>query len=204
MLPGVTPGQIFRKNSHTASRSGVAVSNRRVEMNRMHPKAEDRGGCIADSPAVGVAKIAAFSILHRRGRENRRILRADRVVRPYKGYEKPRASGEKAPRFPFRTVGVDAYIDPPKAPILWWFSGETVLISHPTPLGRTTLSARRNCAFLRKTDAKSQYFDGPMWASAPTNDHEKSTNFEGGQSRPPLQVTVKNNDSMSSAPLQGV
>ena len=27
-----------------------------------------------------------------------------------------------------------------------------------------------------------------MWASAPTNNHEKSTNFEGGQSRPPLQT----------------
>ena len=34
--------------------------------------------------------------------------------------------------FRFHIVGVDAYIDPPKAPILWWFSGETVLISHPT------------------------------------------------------------------------
>ena len=29
---------------------------------------------------------------------------------------------------------------------------------------------------------------GPMWASAPTNNHEKSTNFEGGQGRPPLQT----------------
>ena len=27
-----------------------------------------------------------------------------------------------------------------------------------------------------------------MWASAPTKGHEKSTNFEGGQSRPPLQT----------------
>ena len=27
-----------------------------------------------------------------------------------------------------------------------------------------------------------------MWASAPTNNHENSTNFEGGQSRPPLQM----------------
>ena len=29
---------------------------------------------------------------------------------------------------------------------------------------------------------------GPMGASAPTNNHEKSTNFEGGQGRPPLQM----------------
>ena len=36
--------------------------------------------------------------------KNQRISRADRVVRPYKGYEKPRRSGEKSPRFPFRTV----------------------------------------------------------------------------------------------------
>ena len=45
---------------------------------------------------------------------------------------------------------------------------------------------------------------GPMWASAPTNDHGKSTNLKGGQSRPPLQVTVKNNDSISSAPTTGI
>ena len=44
-----------------------------------------------------------------------------------------RVQVEKPPRCPFHAVGVDAYIDPPKAPILWWFSGETVLISHPTP-----------------------------------------------------------------------
>ena len=31
-----------------------------------------------------------------------------------------------------------------------------------------------------------------MWASAPTNIHEKSTNFEGGQGRPPLQRSMKN------------
>ena len=43
-----------------------------------------------------------------------------------------------------------------------------------------------------------------MWASAPTNDREKSPDFEGGQGRPPLQVTVKNNDSISSAPTNGV
>ena len=43
-----------------------------------------------------------------------------------------------------------------------------------------------------------------MWASAPTNDHEKLTNFEGGQGRPPLQVTVKNNDSLSSTPTRGM
>ena len=30
-----------------------------------------------------------------------------------------------------------------------------------------------------------------MWASAPTNIHEKSTDFEGGQSRPPLQRVLK-------------
>ena len=31
-----------------------------------------------------------------------------------------------------------------------------------------------------------------MWASAPTNIHEKSTDLEGGQSRPPLQRSMKN------------
>ena len=84
---------------------------------------------------------------------NQRILRADRVVRPYKGYEKPRASGEKAPRFPFRAVGVDAHlgaksralrgcasklacgrrIDPQETPVLWWFSGESVLVFYFAP-----------------------------------------------------------------------
>ena len=68
------------------------------------------------------------------------------------------------------------------------------------------------CPFLRKSYANSQHFEGPMrrpqasfeaqphnarllgpmWASSPTNGHENSTNFEGGQSRPPLQMTVKN------------
>ena len=32
----------------------------------------------------------------------------------------------------------------------------------------------------------------PRWASAPTNIHEKSTDLEGGQSRPPLQRSMKN------------
>jgi hypothetical protein len=52
---------------------------------------------------------------------------------PYKGYEKPRASGEKPPRFPFRTVGVDAHIDPQETPVLWWFSGESVLVFYFAP-----------------------------------------------------------------------
>ncbi len=60
--------------------------------------------------------------------ENRRILRADRVLRPYKWYEKPRRSCKKSPHFPFRNVGVDAYIDPPKASVFWWFSGESVSV----------------------------------------------------------------------------
>ena len=87
----------------------------------------------------------------------RRILRVDRVVRPYKEYEKPRGSGEKSPRFPFyagagrcghrplqtasekrnilpfRVVGVDAYIDPQEMAGLLRFSGETVLVFYSTP-----------------------------------------------------------------------
>ena len=85
----------------------------------------------------------------------RRILRADRVVRPYKWYEKTRGSCKNCrisrfvpgqadvgigpynrPRkrniFPFYAVGVDAYIDPQETPVLWRFSGETVLIFHFT------------------------------------------------------------------------
>ena len=40
----------------------------------------------------------------RKAAKNQRISRADRVVRPYKGHKKPRRSGEKSPRLPFRTV----------------------------------------------------------------------------------------------------
>ena len=61
----------------------------------------------------------------------------------------------------------------------------------------------QNCPVLWKSDANPQHFNGPMWASAPTNIHEKSTNFEGGQSRPPLQMTVDNFDSLSSVPTNG-
>ena len=39
-------------------------------------------------------------------------------------YNRPR----KRNIFPFYAVGVDAYIDPPETPVLWWFSGESVLI----------------------------------------------------------------------------
>ena len=35
----------------------------------------------------------------------------------------------------------------------------------------------RNCPFLRKTDAKSKHFRGPMWASAPTKDLTKRNIF---------------------------
>ena len=92
--------------------------------------------------------------------------------------------------FRFRTVGVDAHIDPPKAPILWRFSGEPVLIFVFAPLGRTTLSARRKRPFLRKSDANSQHFNGPMWASAPTNNRAKLHDFVGR--------------TESSAPTKGV
>ena len=59
---------------------------------------------------------------------------------------------------PLCTVGADDPVRPPKMPVL------------------------------RKSDAKLQHFRGPMWASAPTNNHEKSTNFEGGRPCPPLQM----------------
>ena len=45
---------------------------------------------------------------------------------------------------------------------------------------------------LRKPDANPKHFNGPMWASAPTNDHGKTPDFEGGQGRPPLQMVLKN------------
>ena len=54
--------------------------------------------------------------------------------------------------------------------------------------GRTESSARRNCALSRKSDANSQHFNGPMWASAPTNNNARFHDFVGGQSRPPLQM----------------
>ena len=78
-----------------------------------------------------------------------------------------------------------------KTPVLWWFSGEYVKLWFHV-VGADDPVRRRKCAFLRKSDAKSQYFEGTMWASAPTNNHENSTNFEGGQGRPPLQMRVKN------------
>ena len=40
--------------------------------------------------------------------------------------DRPCGSCEKPPRLPFRAVGVDAHIDPPKTPVLWRFSGESV------------------------------------------------------------------------------
>ena len=60
-------------------------------------------------------------------------------------------------------------------------------------------SSHRSCGSRKKAPDS----EGPMWASAPTNIHEKSTNFEGGQSRPPLQIAVDNFDSLSSAPTNG-
>ena len=48
-------------------------------------------------------------------------------------------------------------------------------------------SSHRSCGSRKKAPDS----EGPMWASAPTNIHEKSTNFEGGQSRPPLQRVLK-------------
>ena len=48
-----------------------------------------------------------------------------------------------------------------------------------------------NARFHGKPMRIRNIFRGPMWASAPTNNHEKSTNFEGGQSRPPLQRVLK-------------
>ena len=44
-----------------------------------------------------------------------------------------RVQVEKPPRCPFRAVGVDAYIDPPESPVLWRFSGESVLVFYFAP-----------------------------------------------------------------------
>ena len=48
-----------------------------------------------------------------------------------------------------------------------------------------------NALFHGKPMRNRNIFNGPMWASAPTIGHENSTNFEGGQSRPPLQRVLK-------------
>ena len=39
-----------------------------------------------------------------------------------------------------------------------------------------------------------------MWASAPTNDHGKSTNLKGRQSRPPLQPVLENRVWVEKSP----
>ena len=51
-----------------------------------------------------------------------------------------------------------------------------------------------NALFHVKPMRNRNIFNGPMWASSPTNGHENSTNFEGGQSRPPLQITTNNHE----------
>ena len=44
------------------------------------------------------------------------------------------------------------------------------------------------CPFSRRSDANPKHFNGPMWASAPTNDRAGFHDFVGGQGRPPLQM----------------
>ena len=39
-----------------------------------------------------------------------------------------------------------------------------------------------------------------MWASAPTNDHGKTPDFEGGQGRPPLQPVLENRVWVEKSP----
>ena len=120
------------------------------------------------------------SILHRRGRCRHRPAANARFMVVFRriGFD-----------FPFRSVGVDAHIDPPETPVLWWFSGEYVKLRFHV-VGADDPVRPRKRAVLRKSDANPQHFEGPMWASAPTNNHENSTNFEGGQSRPPLQMKI--------------
>ena len=42
-----------------------------------------------------------------------------------------------------------------------------------------------------------------MWASAPTNNHGKTPDFEGGQSRPPLQRAMMNRNVFRFSPRRG-
>ena len=63
--------------------------------------------------------------------KNRRVSRfvpgrADVGIGPYK-------RARKRNIFPFYAVGVDAHIDPQEIPVLWRFSGESVLIPHCAP-----------------------------------------------------------------------
>ena len=72
-------------------------------------------------------------VLHRRGRCLHRPIPPPKRECPRVGADDPTTGRDESQRVSFSPVGVDAHIDPPKAPILWRFSGESVLISHPTP-----------------------------------------------------------------------
>ena len=95
----------------------------------------------------------------------------------------------------FRAVGVDAHIDPPQ-------NGNTSRVGTD---GRYRIGFRfravgaddpvrppENALFHGKPMQNRNIFNRPMWASAPTTDNARFHDFMGGQSRPPLQMTVKN------------
>ena len=123
-----------------------------------------------------------------------RILRADRVVRPYKRPHKTQhfSVSRRRGRCPHRPAGT--------ARFMAVFRRNHV--DFPFYVVGAGFVRPPELPFLRRFDANSQHFRGPMWASAPTNNHENSTNFEGGQSRPPLQCAPGRVHLISTLSLQ--
>ena len=82
---------------------------------------------------ANAGRIREIYILRCRGRCLHRPIPPPKRECPRVGADDPTTGRDESQRVSFSPVGVDAHIDPPKAPILWRFSGESVLISHPTP-----------------------------------------------------------------------
>ncbi len=111
----------------------------------------------------------------------------------------------------FRAVGVDAHIDPQENARFMVVFRQIGFDFPFYTVGADDSVRPRKRAVLRKSDAHPQYFNGPMrrpqasfeaqprnarllaprWASAPTTDNARFHDFEGGQSRPPLQRVLK-------------
>ena len=91
----------------------------------------------------------------------------------------------------FRAVGVDAHIDPQENARFMVVFRQIGFDFPFYTVGADDSVRPRKRAVLRKSDAHPQHFEGPMWTSAPTTDNARFHDFEGGQSRPPLQRVLK-------------
>ena len=67
----------------------------------------------------------------------------------------------------FRAVGVDAHIDPPETPVLWQFSGKSVLIFPFRAVGVDAHIDPQKTPVLWKLYANLKYFDEQTGASRP-------------------------------------